>query len=112
MICQYIKDNRGRRRGMIVAEKSFITGEITIGWSLCNKKDKFNKKRAHFIALGRALNSKNVYSERGIYLNIPKIIVDEIIQNKFLDRTRRYFKIEVNKTVNIVTLLKNTKHEL
>lgn len=53
MIAEYIRDKNGNKRGLVVALKR-DDGHIGIGWSLCNKKDEFDRDRAWFIAVGRA----------------------------------------------------------
>ena len=49
MIYEYMKDKYGHRKGVVCA-----TSKIGIGWSLCNKKDRFNRDFALKIAEGRA----------------------------------------------------------
>lgn len=58
-VIQYIRKKKNRiPYGVIVAIKDVENG-YRIGYSLCNKKDRFNKKRALEIALGRAFHSGN-----------------------------------------------------
>lgn len=52
MISQYIRNKKNQKIGVIVAEKNSF-GEVRIGWSLCNKKDEFNKALGIKIAVDR-----------------------------------------------------------
>lgn len=49
MIKQYYRTKNGNPRGLIIALDKGI-----YGWSLCSKKDVFNKKVGTSIAMGRA----------------------------------------------------------
>jgi hypothetical protein len=51
-VIQYIRYKNGNPRGVLVAVK--IHSGFACGYSLCNKKDRFNKNMALKIALGRA----------------------------------------------------------
>lgn len=55
-------------------------GKISIGWSRCSKKDKFNKKFGEKIAMNRALSNK--------YSKIPCDIMKDI--ERFVWRVRDY----------------------
>jgi hypothetical protein len=48
-IVQYIRNGRNQRIGVVVA----IDAE-RVGWSVCNKKDHFDKEKAVRLAVGRA----------------------------------------------------------
>ena len=52
MLVKYHRDKHSRPIGVLVAIN--IGESFRIGWSLCCKKDVFNKKRAKEIAIGRA----------------------------------------------------------
>ena len=49
MLVKYVRDNKRRPIGVVVA-----TGKYKVGWSLCDKKDKWNKKVGVALAAGRA----------------------------------------------------------
>lgn len=57
---QYIRDKRGRAKGVITLYKQ--EGELKIGWSLCNKLDQFNKLVGLNKALERSINVDDVLS--------------------------------------------------
>ena len=59
-----------------------------VGWSLCNKKDRFNKERGLKIALNRA----EYYGTNRNFLleEAPNSIKNEIIE--MYDRSEKYFK--------------------
>lgn len=103
MITQYIRDGKGHKRGVLAADINSNTGDVTIGWSLCNKKDEFDKVRGKSIAIGRAQNNN-----RSIYINevlVHSIVPDEIkkdILNGFADRVIRYFHLNDGSSMRIV----------
>ena len=66
----------GQLIGVVVALDKW-----SIGWSLCSKKDKFNKQRALEIAIGRAEKSTAV---------VPTSIKPVFV--KMINRAMRYFK--------------------
>ena len=49
MLIRYVKNEKGNRVGVVVA-----TGAFKIGWSLCNKLDKWDRKKGLMIAEARA----------------------------------------------------------
>lgn len=55
-LTQFVRDRKGQPRGMVVA--TVIDNAIRVGWSYTNTKagDRFDKKKAFVIALGRAEN--------------------------------------------------------
>ena len=76
VLIQYIRNNHGQPRGCVVA-----TGRNQVGWSLCNKKDIFNKERALQIAMGR--------------VKISRVVIPQVVQPyfvKMIGRSQRYFK--------------------
>jgi len=77
MLVKYVKNNRGNLIGVVVA-----TDKHNIGWSLCNKRDRFNKDFGRYIAIGRA--------EMDSTVDIPHSIINEYIEMK--NRALRYFK--------------------
>lgn len=81
-LMQFVRDNHGDPRGIVVAQS--IDDKIHIGWSFVNKKsgDKFNKERGLQIAIGRIEKNTNSVIPRDV-----NVVVD-IIAN----RSRAYFK--------------------
>ena len=49
MLVKYVRDSKRRPVGVVVA-----TGKYKVGWSLCDKKDKWDKKVGVALAAGRA----------------------------------------------------------
>lgn len=49
MLVKYVRDSKKRPVGVVVA-----TGKYKVGWSLCDKKDIWNKKIGIALATGRA----------------------------------------------------------
>ncbi len=83
MLVKYVRDD-GRFIGCVVAIKH--DGKIALGFSQCNPKDKFNKRIARDIAIGRAKNSGlTVPSEK------YRDLFDEEL-NFMADRAKKYFK--------------------
>lgn len=83
IICQYLNDRNGNRKGCVVA-----IGAGVVGWSLCNFKagDKFNKEDALKTAIGRA-----VLSPVEDIREVPHLLRDTV--SYFKDkRSVRYFK--------------------
>jgi len=102
MINQYIKDSKGHKCGVLVAAKNQFTGDITIGWSLCNKRDEFNKDRGQFIALGRARkNRSTIYGDEMIVTSFLPDLVKKNILNGFADRTIRYFHMDEGQDIRV-----------
>jgi len=95
-IVQYIRDGRNRRIGAVVA----IDAE-RVGWSVCNKKDVFDKNRAVQIATGRAEVGtahvqpvrmvNRVVTDGSLTYNVRIDAVAETI-NKVKSRAAAYFK--------------------
>ena len=77
---QYIRTKDRQKIGVLIACQ--IDGKIRFGWSLCCKKDKFDKYRGIEIAYGRA--------SRTCYLTIPPSIMYSFIN--FISRCKRYYK--------------------
>lgn len=85
-VIQYVRRKRVPF-GVLVAVKG--DGGFRVGYSLCNKKDRFNKRMALKIALGRA--------ERlgGLYGNEPNDGTPHDVKRMipaFIDRCKRYYK--------------------
>ena len=83
-LVKYVKKGiHNKKVGVVVA-----TGKYNIGYSLCNKLDKFNKERALEIATGRA----KVHDFQG---EVPDSIKDTFFEMQ--DRASHYFKVPVMK---------------
>ena len=76
----------GKKIGVVVS----IDKDV-LGWSLCNKKDKFDKDRGLSIALGRAaLASEMSLAERiAYYEQVPQSLMYEFKEME--ERSRKYF---------------------
>jgi len=61
MLVKYTRDKNGHRNGVVVAVDHGV-----VGWSKCNKKDKFNKELGLRIAEGRAMVGSTVGPPREI----------------------------------------------
>jgi len=101
LLVQYIRNNNGTKKGIIISGD--FNGEICIGWSLCNKLDKFNAKEAFYIAEGRAVANERLAKHvnfNGKYsAHVPFTVVNAL--PKFLDRVFRYYKDdEISEVLN------------
>ena len=78
-----LKEYGGEPVGVIVS-----TERNKLGWSLCSKKDRFNKEMGKRIAINRAdyygTNKANVLEEA------PNSIREELL--KMYDRSNKYYK--------------------
>lgn len=81
---QLVRDRNGQPRGMVVA--TVIDGTIRLGWSHTNTKagDRFDKRKAFIIALGRAENGWG--PNKTVPVSTTKVL------NKMVDRAVRYYK--------------------
>jgi hypothetical protein len=83
-VIQYIRSKNNLPSGVLVAIKS--ENGFRIGYSLCNKKDRFNKSMALKIAMGRA--------EFG--MTYPTTSTPHPVRKMFpafLDRCKKYYKV-------------------
>jgi hypothetical protein len=80
-IVQYIRDKNRIPTGVLVAVKS-LEG-YNIGYSLCSKYDRFEKKMALRIAVGRANFGDNSTMPYAVAKSMPS----------FLDRCKKYYKV-------------------
>lgn len=78
-LIQYIKDSKQKRIGVMYAYKD--DKNIKIGWSKCNKLDRFNRERGLEIAIGRAVEGSEVAQPRAVRKQLQE----------FTDRAHRYF---------------------
>ena len=83
-----IKVIKGRPIGVVVA-----IGSSIIGWSLCDKKDKFNKKVGLELALIRANLAAAIDSEylESFYLNSVPFTLSDLVY-KMNERSLKYFQ--------------------
>ena len=79
----YLEEVGGAPIGVIVS-----TDRGNVGWSLCNSKDKFDKKLGKMIAINRA--DAYGFDKDSLLSNVPNSIFTEVI--KMYDRSTRYFK--------------------
>lgn len=92
MIIKHVRKVNGAPVATLVAEKT-KKNEITVGWSLCNRKDNFNKHIGIDIATAR-LNRKNDTS------SIPHLVRHNM--GGFIGRAMKYFKVTDVKVVGKV----------
>lgn len=86
MLKQYIRDKKNNPIGILLATKK--DNVIHIGWSLCSKKDKFNKEKGMTIALGRMM-FYYIPQPGLIPFGIPNSIQENVAY--IADRANRYF---------------------
>lgn len=90
---EYIRIGR-IKKGMLVA--GVYDGEVVIGWSLCNKKDFFDKIEAFNIAEDRAKMNKERFSKyiTDATFDLLDIIPFTVMNNitHFIERAVRYYK--------------------
>lgn len=94
MLVTYIRNRRGEKVACLVAAR--LLDDIGIGWSKCNRLDRFNKEIARFIAEGRAnkcLINKNprCIDEKIINKDTVPTCVKKNIYD-FVKRAKKYFK--------------------
>jgi hypothetical protein len=82
-IIKYIRDKNKIPQGVLVAIK---TGDgYNIGYSLCNKYDRFEKRMALEIAVGRANTNTIAFAQ-----NLPHVVAKNLPD--FLIRCAKYYK--------------------
>lgn len=80
-VFQFLKETQPRHKiGVMVAD--VVDGEVRAGWSLANRKDKFDQKRGTEIAMGRL--------QHGTSELVPDSI--RLEYEYYVDRANRYFK--------------------
>ena len=89
-IIQYIRNRHGKPIGVLMGVRRDTlsrkeSSEYSIGWSLCNKKDKFDKEVALDMAWNRAWKRSSL-DQRAL----PEKVNDQI--QPFIKRCRKYFK--------------------
>lgn len=83
-IVKYLRDREWKPFGMLVATKT--ENGFMVGYSLCNKKDKFDRNAGFRIAFGRS------YSWKSLPEKLPKDV--ERALPSFIERCKRYYRTE------------------
>lgn len=84
---------RGKRKGVLVAYVDDCDPHhYLVGWSLCNKTDKFDREQGLTIAMARAItwSVRGKYTDEKKPLDIPVTVQKHL--KDFLARCDRYFK--------------------
>lgn len=85
VLIQRVRNKKNVPVGVLVAGSSSVDNRfVTIGWSLCNRKDAFDFETGKLIAFGRASYLC------GDVQNIPHTLMPKYTE--FVDRCKRYFK--------------------
>lgn len=82
MLIEYVRDEFRQLVGCVVAIYDDRNG-FSLGWSKCMKLDRFDKRRALHIAIGRAQVGSSV---------TPPYCVRPIL-SKMENRAKKYFKV-------------------
>lgn len=82
-VIQYLRNKKGVPYGVLVAVKN-PDSRYRVGYSVCNRKDRFSKQRALEIAIGRA----EVCSDLG---PTPHDVAKNL--GNFKDRCDKYYKV-------------------
>lgn len=83
-VIQYVRTKKRVPHGVLVAVKR--GNGFICGYSLCNKKDRFNKRMALKIAIGRADTSVVVVEEAPH--EVRKMLPS------FVERCKKYYKVQ------------------
>jgi hypothetical protein len=89
-VIQYVRNKKNIPLGVLVAIKT--PEGFRIGYSLCNKKDRFNKNMALKIAIGRAGFGLELGSGESYPPSYPPHPVRKMI-SAFYDRCKKYYKV-------------------
>jgi hypothetical protein len=82
-VIQYIRDKKKIPHGVLVAVKN--PEGYSVGYSLCSKHDRFEKRMALNIAIGRATLNGNITRENAPYA-VSKMMPT------FIERCKKYYK--------------------
>lgn len=85
-VIQYVRNRKGIPVGVIVAMKS--DGGFGIGYSLCNRKDRFKKETALKIAFGRAESNGASLMLHELPRGIARVLPE------FMERCKKYYRTE------------------
>jgi hypothetical protein len=89
-VIKYIRKFKSKTPyGVLVATKN-QEGGYNLGYSLCNKKDRFNKEMALKIAFGRTENEDLQKALRNKGTCVPHNVIKNI--DSFIERCNRYYK--------------------
>lgn len=83
-VIQYVRSRKNIPHGVLVAVK--CEDGFRLGYSLCNRKDRFNKRMALKIAIGRAEIGAG-YASADLPHPVAKMIPD------FTSRCKKYYKV-------------------
>lgn len=83
-VIQYVRDKKRIPYGVIVAVKN--SQGFTVGYSQCNKKDRFNKRMALKIAISRATDTG-----WNACHGVDPHAIDKMIP-AFVERCKKYYK--------------------
>lgn len=83
MLFQYVRDKNRQRIGVFVAMK--YENQIVVGWSKCNRKDRFDSDE------GKELACRRISTGRSTVV-IPRGVREHL--DAFVDRVKRYFKMD------------------
>lgn len=95
-VIQYVRDKKGVPYGVVVAVK--VEDSYRLGYSLCNKKDRFSKDMALKIALGRAEMSGDsdfAFSTCGGFMGEATKVPHPVRKMipAFTDRCKKYYRV-------------------
>lgn len=83
-IHQYLTGEHGQRVGVLIAVAEKDDDFVSVGWSLCSKRDRFDRVRGLEIAEGRA-------EKIGHWGDVPPSL-EKYDLNGFQERAAKYFK--------------------
>jgi hypothetical protein len=84
VLFKFVLNKKGQRIGVVVSFQS--CGEIYVGCSKCNRRDKFNK----WIGLNYAIERACIATWSDVQCSIPFACVQPVVDMH--DRAQRYFK--------------------
>lgn len=95
MIWEYVRDRKNRKVGVVIAYRTG-EGNIMLGWSLCDKKDRFDRIiglnkaiiRAKYLDLFQKVGNR-IWSHN-MTDNVPHSVTDTFISVS--ERAKRYYK--------------------
>lgn len=103
MLMEYIRNKKNEKIGILVAD--IIDNDVHIAYSICNKKDKFNKQYGKEITTNRmnTHNTPHIDNVDVSSLNLYETLPYKLLQNHrkycnisniehFINRCSRYFK--------------------
>ena len=88
-VIQYVRNKKRIPYGVLVAIKD--DNGYRVGYSLCNKKDRFNKAMALKIAIGRAYRGHEIPTP--IPHDVPKTFKHNRMLSNFNARCKKYYQV-------------------